>query len=295
MQHARLAHPTDWPGFRAQARALIAQGVAPTQVLWQVAGLEEPDLFSAEPEAPYAVADQASGQAARASPAEPAEPQATLRVPAHFIALCQSVILHSDPDRFSLLYSLLWRLSRQAGFRHDQLDPGMSRARLMDHAVHRDMHKMKAFVRFRELPGQQFIAWFEPEHHIVEAIAPFFVKRFTTMRWAIATPKGCLAWDGVTLTTGPAATRPPDDAHDPHEGLWLTYYRHIFNPARLKLQAMQKEMPRKYWHNLPEARLIEPLARQATAQAEAMVERSVHQQAQAQPQNTPGGNGGTGA
>jgi len=284
MPHIHLAHATDWAGFRAHARALIAQGVPPTQVLWQVAGSQEPDLFAAEPEPPYAVDEQ--------GPAE-----ATLRVPARFIALCQSVILHSDPDRFSLLYGLLWRLSRQAGFRHDQLDAGMTRARLMDHAVHRDLHKMKAFVRFRELPERQFIAWFEPEHHIVEAVAPFFVQRFTAMRWAIATPKGCIAWDGEALTTGPAAQRPSDPGQDPHEGLWLTYYRHIFNPARLKLQAMRKEMPRKYWHNLPEARLIEPLARQATALSEAMVERSVQAQrpGPATPQNTPGGNGGTGA
>ena len=39
-------------------------------------------------------------------------------------------------------------------------------------AVHRDQHRMQAVVRFREIGREQkshFVAWFEPEHHIVEA------------------------------------------------------------------------------------------------------------------------------
>jgi len=37
----------------------------------------------------------------------------------------------------------------------------------------------------------------------------------------------------------------------------------IFNPARLKIKAMQSEMPKKYWKNLPAARLIEELIAQS--------------------------------
>ena len=63
---------------------------------------------------------------------------------------------------------------------------------------------------------------------------------------------------------------PPADAG---ESLWLTYYRSIFNPARLKLRMMEKEMPRRFWRNLPEAVLIGPLAAQAAPRIVAMVER----------------------
>ena len=59
--------------------------------------------------------------------------------------------------------------------------------------VRRDEHKMHAFVRFREVGrgNERFVAWFEPEHHIVELAAPFFVRRFTDMRWSILTPELC--------------------------------------------------------------------------------------------------------
>jgi DNA polymerase len=61
--------------------------------------------------------------------------------------------------------------------------------------------------------------------------------------------------------------RLPDDAN---EQLWITYFRNIFNPARLKVQAMQSEMPKKYWKNLPEAAAIPELISTAPARARAM-------------------------
>ena len=58
----------------------------------------------------------------------------------------------------------------------------------------------------------------------------------------------------------PRADVPDEDRLEEH---WRTYYASIFNPARLKVDAMQKEMPKKYWKNLPEARMIEGLIRDA--------------------------------
>jgi DNA polymerase len=46
---------------------------------------------------------------------------------------------------------------------------------------------------------------------------------------------------------------------DEVEALWLTYYGNIFNPARVKMHAMQPEMPKRYWRNLPETVLIPTL------------------------------------
>jgi DNA polymerase len=44
------------------------------------------------------------------------------------------------------------------------------------------------------------VAWFEPEHHIVELNAPFFRDRFANMRWSILTPTRCVHWDGNDLS-----------------------------------------------------------------------------------------------
>jgi uracil-DNA glycosylase len=134
---------------------------------------------------------------------------------------------------------------------------------------------MHAFVRFRlvadEDGGEHYVAWFEPEHHILRANAGFFVRRFANMRWSILTPAGSLHWDGEVLSEGPPAQRGDAPGGDPTEDLWRSYYASIFNPARLKIGAMLKEMPRKYWKNMPEAALIPELVAGAQKRESAMV------------------------
>lgn len=118
-----------------------------------------------------------------------------------------------------------------------------------------------------------YVAWFEPEHDIVARVAPFFVRRFTGMHWSLLTPSRSAHWDGATLVVGPGAERADAPSEDALEDLWRTYYASIFNPARLKVDAMRREMPVKYWKNLPEARLIPELVRDALPRMQAMVDK----------------------
>ena len=264
METVTLDGDTDWPGFRQAARALLARGVPPEAVAWHTQASAATDLFADAP------------PAAALAPPENGAP--ALSVPPAFITLCETVLLHSDPGRFGLLYRLLWRLTREPALRHDPLDADRVQAQHMAQAVRRDMHKMKAFVRFRTLAPDHdgappmHVAWFEPQHHIAEAVAPFFVRRFTQMRWAILTPESSVEWNGETLRFGPGARKQDAPPADAGEGLWLTYYQNIFNPARLKLAMMQKEMPRRYWRNLPEAELIGPLATVAAIRSGRMID-----------------------
>ncbi len=258
-----LASETDWPGFRHEARALLAALVPPEQVAWHTPASGAADLFSESD--------------AGAVPAAHAHGAVNLVVPSSFVTLCETVILHNDPGRFGLLYRILWRLVHEPTLRHDPLDADRVEAQHMAQAVRRDMHKMKAFVRFRtidrgEAQSPLHVAWFEPDHYIVEAVAPFFTRRFTQMEWAILTPERSVHWDGEHLQFGPGGERrdaPPPDAG---EALWLTYYAHIFNPARLKLAMMKKEMPVKYWRDLPEAELISGLTAGAAERSGRMVD-----------------------
>ena len=283
MHTVTLAHATDWEGFRRAARALLHSGVAPQQLQWCTEQDAAPDLFAAAAglcgdtgggmdNAPVAGPQQGAAEQA----VSPAHAQAALRVPAAFVALCQRLVLHRDPCRFALIYRLLWRLAREPALRHDPLDPDRLQAQHMARAVARDLHKMHAFVRFRPVTapegGTLQVAWFEPQHRIAEAAAAFFVRRFTQMQWAILTPDASVRWDGARLHVGPGAERAAAPPPDAGEALWLTYYRHVFNPARLKVDAMQKEMPRRYWRDLPEAALISELVQGAGERSARMVQ-----------------------
>src|SRR5690606_40408118 len=85
------------------------------------------------------------------------------------------------PRRHALLYRLLWRLAHgERALLEVGSDPDVAWAHAAAKAVRREKHKMKAFVRFREVAGDQgpvFISWFEPVHDVLPQVAPFFVKR----------------------------------------------------------------------------------------------------------------------
>ena len=160
----------------------------------------------------------------------------------------------------------------------DSTDPLLRKLEMMAKTVRRDIHKMRAFVRFRRVEqdgDEHYIAWFEPEHHIVRTNAAFFVRRFAGMQWSILTPQLSIHWDKDRLHEGPAARKEDAPTEDSIEDQWKTYYGSIFNPARLKVKAMLKEMPKKYWHNMPETALVSELIQSARAREVAMIEKEV--------------------
>lgn len=194
-----------------------------------------------------------------------------------FVDEARYAACHRSDDRWALLYQLFWRLHHGEGHLMElTADPQVVRLQRYAKSVRRDRHKMKAFVRFREVDDghaqPRYVAWFEPDHFIVELTAPFFQRRFTNMRWSILTPRCCAHWEGEgQLWFSDGVDKSAAPAGDRFEEAWRIYYKSIFNPARLKTSAMRSEMPQKYWKNLPEAHLIPELVRAADRRVDQMV------------------------
>ena len=183
-------------------------------------------------------------------------------------------VLHSDPQRFALLYRVLWRLQQNRALMEDAADKDIVQLNALAKAVRRDEHKMHAFVRFKEIEseaGSRYVAWFEPQYHIVQETADFFVRRFAGMNWSIITPEASAYWDGERLSFGPGGKRSDVPAEDARDDDWRTYYEHMFNPARLKVAAMTREMPKHYWRSMPETALIPDLIKSASTRTDNMV------------------------
>lgn len=248
-----LARGADLDGFRRAVRGLLAADVSPDAVTFSAAA--EQELFG----------DVFAGD----GPA--------LSLPRAAADLISKVVCHRDPQRFSLLYRLVWRLARgQRDLMEVASDPLVHRLAMMGKAVGRDVHKMQAFLRFRRIEAddrERFIAWFEPDHFILDVVAPFFVERFGSLDWSILTPIGCLHWDGRELRHGPPGRREDAPGHDAFEAGWVDYYESTFNPARVNTGAMRAEMPKKYWRNMPEAAVIPSLVRSAASRVEDMLAR----------------------
>lgn len=264
-----LCDANDVPATLRALSSAIACGAAPDEVVWRDGTEAQGDLLCG------------GGDSHPAPPPEAAALRALRALPAGAMVLAETVAMHADADRFRRLHAWLLDLKADPRRWRDALDPRRLELERMAREVRREIHKMHAFVRFRQIgEGDEvrYAAWFEPVHHIVRAAAPFFAQRFAAMHWAILTPRQCVHWDREGLVFSPGADRslaPPADAG---EALWLDYYRSIFNPSRLKTAAMLREMPRRYWHNLPETQAITELIQTAPQRSARMVAQASESQ-----------------
>ena len=127
-------------------------------------------------------------------------------VPKAFLESAKIAATHRDPQRWNLLYRLLFRLQQNRDLLKIEIDNDVAELKLLEQQVRRDLHKMHAFVRFRKVeePGpdgairEHYIAWYRPDHRILHLAAPFFAERFAPMRWTILTPDESASWDPGT-------------------------------------------------------------------------------------------------
>ncbi|MFO0866413.1 MAG: UdgX family uracil-DNA binding protein [Gemmataceae bacterium] len=251
------AHNFD--AWRNAARLLLAADVPPEAVHFRDKD-EPPTLFANEESLPSEKPDVD-----------------VKRVPREFVTLAEKAAWHRDGGRWDMLYRVLWRITHGENHLLEiASDDDVHRLLMMEKAVRRDIHKMHAFVRFRqvETEGEEhFVAWHRPDHHVVRPATPFFARRFPNMRWTILTPDESANWDLSDLTFGPGVPADRAPEADRIQELWKTYYASIFNPARIKLKAMKKEMPIRHWRTLPEAALIPQLVMKAPERVAEMIAR----------------------
>ncbi len=133
--------------WREEARRLLGAGVPPEEISWEGRRETQPALalFAAVQRAPLA-------------------PSKKLRVPKSFFVLAQRVACHRDPAKWGLLYRIAWRLTHgEPRLLEIAMDRDVHALTTMDRAVRREVHKMRAFVRFREVTMENapwFVAWF---------------------------------------------------------------------------------------------------------------------------------------
>ncbi|MBJ6762320.1 DUF4130 domain-containing protein [Myxococcaceae bacterium JPH2] len=217
--------------FREVARGLLARGVPPERVLFVEsaegarssefsAGARGPEFSAGARGSEFSMGARVSASSsAGATGSEPADldaartpgtiasgmvpPPVTASVPRDFLALAEAVACHRSPERWGLLYRVLWRLTRgERGLLERSRDEAVARLREMERAVGRDAHVLLEGARFRRVAsdeGERFVAWFRPEHRIVRYVAPRVARRFAFARWSLLTPDASAHWDAGQL------------------------------------------------------------------------------------------------
>jgi DNA polymerase len=236
---------TNFVEWRDAARALLTHGIAPESITWAGQGGAVDLLLGSTVDEPAVVSKKAVPK---------------VSIPRSLMDMLQNAACCRQIDRWAFLYRVLWRWTHGEHDVQSAADIDGARLHQMVKAVRREEHDMHAYIRFRERPEEagapRFVAWFEPAHDVLPQVAEHFVARMGKVTWLIATPDASVMWDGATLhNTGPLANSAADLV-DSGEALWLTYYRSIFNPARLNAQLMQSHIPSRFWKNLPEGAVV---------------------------------------
>jgi probable DNA metabolism protein len=252
----------NFSSWRNAARKLLNLDINPSEIIW----MDSTDLTL--PMLSKSLDSIAPGEISGES----------FHVSKSFLSLAKTVSYHRNAVRWALLYRTLFRLVKsEPHLLQISVDEDVHRLAEMEKSVRRDLHKMHAFVRFRRVEtqdGEAYFAFHRPDHLIMPAAAPWFARRFAVMNWTILTPDQSASWNGFELSFGPGVTTPaiPDD--DGLEDLWRTYYASIFNPARIKIRAMKKEMPVRHWSTLPETQIIDQLLSDAPTRVEEMMRKT---------------------
>jgi len=239
----RFIHVACFEDWRSEARTLLSDEVAPNGVHWSPEDNQLGLFDQVDAETTTEEESDGSLNSGRKSP--------RVSVPSPFLELARHVACHRDPARWQLLYQTLWRIVH-------------GERRLLEISTDGKIET--------DEPAETYIAWHRPDHLIMRLAAPFFSRRFKGMSWTILTPHESAHWDQQQLTYGPGLPASEAPQADALEDLWKTYYASIFNPARIKVDMMKREMPVRHWPTLPEATLIEDLIREAPTRVNQMIE-----------------------
>jgi uracil-DNA glycosylase len=184
MRHIALHSDTDWQGWRQAARRLVLAGIEPADVSWGIGGPSDP-------------LPDAAG---------------TFNVPRSLVDLAAVAFQAREPERFGLLYSLIWRTHAGEALPADDAD--LTLVRRLALGVRADAHRMRTNMRFMPVEGDsrtRYLGWFAPRHLVLPANAQLIARRFPAVTWSIITPDGSAHWDGKTLGFGAGLRHADDD------------------------------------------------------------------------------------
>lgn len=153
-------------------------------------------------------------------------------------------------------------LAHQYDASKDYSHPAVLRAAKVSKMVHRERHRMEAFVRFRLADGQLYHAVVEPDFNVLPLIARHFKDRYADQRWCIFDLKRHyglyydlknveLVSDDQNILPGhEQITFMPEETA--YQQLWKNYFNSTHIRERRNTKLHIQHVPVRYWKYLSE-------------------------------------------
>ena len=128
--------------------------------------------------------------------------------------------------------------------------------------VHREKHRMEAFVRFKQSKDDIYYALIEPDFNVLPLILKHFKSRYADQKWLIYDLKrkyglyyNLNTVDEITLDINPDSFLDQNLLAEPeslYQNLWKDYFKNINIPSRKNSKLHIKHVPLRYWKHLTE-------------------------------------------
>ncbi|NLK88291.1 MAG: DNA metabolism protein [Clostridiaceae bacterium] len=166
--------------------------------------------------------------------------------------------LSEDPDAATLIYRYL-KLGWKMGSKVDMFLSNDTVFRIME--INRrlgfEVHRLKGFVRFRQVGEGIYYSSISPDNNVVELLAPHFAERLSDQKWIIHDVRREIAalynlkqWIVSEFSAGeiPDAT----DEEKLYSKLWKRFFTTLEIPSRSNPKLQRQLLPRRYWEHLTE-------------------------------------------
>jgi len=161
-----------------------------------------------------------------------------------------------------LLRYVQYVIAGKHGVENDYGHPDVLMVQQTSKKVHREKHRMEAFVRFQLTKDELYYAIVQPDYNVLPLIATHFKERYADQRWLIydGRRKYGLYYDlkevsEVTIDfneSGNETSNVYDDKEGLYQELWRQYFDSVNIKARKNTKLHIQHVPRRYWKYLIE-------------------------------------------
>ena len=158
-------------------------------------------------------------------------------------------------------YVLTSKVSVENDFSH----PDVLALQQISRKVHREKHRMEAFVRFQCTKDKLYYALIQPDYNVLPLISKHFEDRYADQRWLIydsvrnyglyydlvKTEEVFIAFE-TDLNNQDQLKGIYDEHEELYQSLWRQYFQSVNIQSRKNMKLHIQHMPKRYWKNLIE-------------------------------------------
>jgi len=165
-----------------------------------------------------------------------------------------------------MLEFVRYALRTRVSIENDFSNAAVLKLQQMARKVHREKHRMEAFVRFQLTSDNLYYAIVQPDFNVLPLIQTHFKDRYADQRWLIydAHRKYGIYYDLENVTevkidfsedAGAKSDAVYDENETMYQQLWQQYFSSVNIKARKNMRLHIQHMPKRYWRYLTEKKI----------------------------------------